>query len=271
MYYKRNAEDYHKNSSEQLRLAKEFIAKLGLKGDERILDIGCGDGKITAELARLVPNGSVLGIDCSEDMVNFASRKFPPTDFPNLRFQHEDAKNLHFENEFDSIVSFTCLHWIADHTPVLEGIRNSLKPDGKIQLLFAGKPENDSCTRVFIEKMIGVDKWGKYFEKFMSTPFGLYKADEYKDLLECVGLKSNRVEAITTNMIFQGKEEFKGLIRTTWLPLFSSLPEDLHQELIDAITETYIECIPLDREGFLYMPIVKLEVEARKKVETDHS
>jgi trans-aconitate methyltransferase len=49
--YKWNAEDYHKNSANQQRCAREVIAKLELKGDEKILDIGCGDGKITAEIA----------------------------------------------------------------------------------------------------------------------------------------------------------------------------------------------------------------------------
>lgn len=262
--YKWNAEDYHNNSSEQLRLAKEFIAELDLKGNERILDIGCGDGKITAELAALVPNGSVLGIDCSEDMVNFAHSKFPPTDFPNLKFQYGDAKNLNFVNEFDLIVSFTCLHWITDHAPVLEGIKKSLKQDGKTVLLFAGKGQTDACMRRFVEKFIGIEKWRKYFEEFISAPFGLYEAHEYKDLLERVGLKSKRVEAITTNMIFEGKEGFKGFVRTTWLPLTTSVPEDLHQELIDELADIYVEFNPPDSDGYVYMPMVKLEVEATK-------
>ena len=67
-----NARDYHENSSMQRRLALELIDRLTLKGDEHALDIGCGDGKVTAELARRVPLGLVVGIDSSEEMVRFA-------------------------------------------------------------------------------------------------------------------------------------------------------------------------------------------------------
>ena len=71
-----NPEDYHHNSSVQLSWARELITKLDLKGDERILDIGCGDGKITASIASTAPNGSVLGIDSSHEMISFAESKF---------------------------------------------------------------------------------------------------------------------------------------------------------------------------------------------------
>ncbi|MFB2923374.1 MULTISPECIES: methyltransferase domain-containing protein [Aerosakkonema] len=266
--YKWNAEDYHRNSSEQQRLAREFIAKIALKGNENILDIGCGDGKITAELATLVKDGSVTGIDGSEEMIDFARQKFPQSHFPNLRFEYKNATNLNLENQFDLIVSFNCLHWINDHIPVLEGIEKSLKPHGKIQLLLAGKTD-DTCMRMVVDKVICQGKWKNYFQELIS-PFGLYKAHEYKEMLEKVGLKSNRVEAITTNMIFDGTEGFKGLLRTTWLPLTEKLPEDLRADIIDELAEAYIQFNPPNGDGFVYMPMVKLEVEATK-VETSIS
>ena len=64
-----DAEDYARNSGAQARWALELIGKLALAGAEHVLDVGSGDGKITAELARRVPEGSVLGIDSSPEMV----------------------------------------------------------------------------------------------------------------------------------------------------------------------------------------------------------
>ena len=58
--------------------ARELIARLHLRGDEHILDVGCGDGKVTAEIARAVPRGSVTGIDASAEMIAFAQKTFPP-------------------------------------------------------------------------------------------------------------------------------------------------------------------------------------------------
>ena len=57
--------------------ARELIARLNLRGDEHILDVGCGDGKVTAEIARAVPRGSATGIDASAEMIGFAQKTFP--------------------------------------------------------------------------------------------------------------------------------------------------------------------------------------------------
>lgn len=67
--YTWNALDYAKHSSAQQTWAREMIRKLSLKGDDRVLDVGCGDGKVTAEIAGLLPHGSVVGIDSSEAMI----------------------------------------------------------------------------------------------------------------------------------------------------------------------------------------------------------
>ena len=71
-----NPNDYQQHSSQQQKWAKEILPMLHLKGDERILDIGCGDGKITAEVARHVPQGSVVGLDASAEMIDFADKQY---------------------------------------------------------------------------------------------------------------------------------------------------------------------------------------------------
>lgn len=85
-----NPDDYANNSSAQMQWTNELIAKLDLKGCESILDIGCGDGKITAQLAQIVRNGYVLGIDSSESMIRRDSEQFPTSVIPNLSFPYTD-------------------------------------------------------------------------------------------------------------------------------------------------------------------------------------
>lgn len=70
-------EVYAKSSTAQQKWAQELLSKISIRGNEKILDIGCGDGKITAEIALLVPEGSV-GIDNSSEMISFAQSKFIP-------------------------------------------------------------------------------------------------------------------------------------------------------------------------------------------------
>src|SRR4029077_15176021 len=109
-----DAAEYSRRSSLQETMAQGVFALLNLKGSERILDVGCGDGKITAQIAYRTSKGSVLGVDPSQDMINFAQSHFGPATLPNLRFEVADARRLPFENEFDLVVSFNALHWIPE-------------------------------------------------------------------------------------------------------------------------------------------------------------
>ncbi len=89
-----SAADYASNSVVQQTWARELIAKLKLRGDERILDVGCGDGKVTAEMARAIPKGQAVGVDASRQMIEFAAKTFPAGKNPNLGFRVMDAREI---------------------------------------------------------------------------------------------------------------------------------------------------------------------------------
>jgi trans-aconitate 2-methyltransferase len=266
--YKWDAEEYHKSSSEQQKWAQELILKLELKGSERVLDIGCGEGKVTAELAKLLSSGSVLGIDNSEEQIRFARKNFPSKKFPNIAFRMMDASNLSFNGEFDVVFSNATLHWVIDHLPVLKGIKKSLKPSGKILLQMGGRGNAAKILKV-MEPMMKSKKWSKYFANF-TFPYGFYGPEEYKDWLEQVGLKAKRVELIPKDMVQKGKEGLSAWVRTTWLPYTQRVPEDMREEFIKELVDKYVENHPLDKDGFVHVPMMRLEVEAenRNKIPT---
>ncbi len=98
-----NAADYAANSVVQQAWARELIARLNLRGDEHVLDVGCGDGKVSAEIAHAVPRGSVVGIDASPQMIKFARAAFPSGKIANLKFEVMDARKIRltqFGNRF---------------------------------------------------------------------------------------------------------------------------------------------------------------------------
>ncbi|MFB0561527.1 MAG: trans-aconitate 2-methyltransferase [Candidatus Lokiarchaeia archaeon] len=78
-------------------MGKRIYIKLELRGDERVLDIGCSEGKVTAEIAKHVPNSSVMGIDNSEDQIRFAQINFPPKKYPNLSYNIDGCKKYDFQ------------------------------------------------------------------------------------------------------------------------------------------------------------------------------
>ena len=114
-----DAAEYARRSSLQEAMAEEALALLNLEGSQRVLDVGCGDGKITAQIAARLSNGTVTGVDSSQDMIGFASSHFGPTLRPNLRFEVADARCLPFREEFDLVVSFNALHWVPEQEAAL--------------------------------------------------------------------------------------------------------------------------------------------------------
>src|ERR1035438_5933679 len=100
-----NAADYAANSAAQHGWARELIARLALRGDEQVLDVGCGDGKVTAEIARVLKSGGITGIDSSRQMIEFARKTFPQAKHPNLNFQVMDARCIRSEEHTSELQS----------------------------------------------------------------------------------------------------------------------------------------------------------------------
>ncbi|MGD0819255.1 MAG: methyltransferase domain-containing protein [Desulfomonilia bacterium] len=254
-----NAEDYAKNSSAQLQWAQELISKLFLQGCESVLDIGCGDGKISAQLALAAKNGNVLGIDLSEDMIRLASEQFPSAKYPNLSFLRMDATGIRLSERFDVAFSNAALHWVKNHIAVLRGVHACLKSGGKILFQMGGR---GNATEVFgaIEKVLRHPRWRRYYKDF-TPPYHFYGPEEYEAWLLESGFRSVRVELVPKDMQ-HGAEGFKGWLRTTWFPYTDRLPVELRDAFLAEVVETYTAVNPFDALGHTHVKMVRLEVEA---------
>jgi len=258
-----NAADYHKSSPAQALWAKELIAKLGLAGDSRVLDIGCGDGKITAEIARQLPEGKVTGVDSSPDMVRFAREHFLPGEYRNLAFMEADARALPLSEEFDVVFSNAALHWICDHKPVLAGIARSLRPGGKMLIQMGGKG-NAAQAFEALDALLEKPAWSQYFSGFSFT-FGFFDPAEYREWLIESGLEPCRVELIHKDMTYASRQDFAAWIRTTWLPWLARLPEYARSGFIGSLVDEYLKNYPAGADGIIHIRMVRLEAEARKR------
>jgi trans-aconitate 2-methyltransferase len=261
--YQWNAIDYAKSSGIQQQWARELISKLKLKGNEKLLDIGSGDGKVTAEIASCLPKGSVIGIDTSEAMIELAQNKFLADAYPNLRFQKGDASRLMFENEFDVVFSNATLHWIIDQHPVLQGIYKSLKFSGKILLQMGGRGNVADVLAIF-DKLIETNEWRVYFQGF-SFPYGFYTAEEYRKWLCETGFQENRIELIQKDAVHQDRTAFEAWIRTTWLPYTQRVPEEKRDAFIARLANDYLQQQSVDENGMVHVNMMRLEVEAVKR------
>ncbi|MBI2058808.1 MAG: methyltransferase domain-containing protein [Nitrospirae bacterium] len=256
-----SAEDYARSSSEQERWAKETLGRIQFRGDECILDVGCGDGKITAGLAGLVPRGIVLGVDQSAEMVKYAGQNYPRSRFPNLGFEQGEASLLTFNARFDLIVSFSCLHWVHDHPKALKGFHRALRPGGRLLLQFGGEG-NALPIRQITGEIIRRPKWAPHFQGFVE-PWRFCSAREYRSWVKDAGFEAGRIELMPKDMAHRGVEGLKAWLRTTHgIPYFARLPESLREMFLDEELRAYVARYPLDAQGNTHVPMVRLEVEA---------
>lgn len=260
--YAWDAKDYQKNSANQYAWAQELIPKLTLSGNETLLDIGCGDGKITAQIAKALPHGRVIGIDSSPDMIDLAQTLFPINDNPNLSFQLMDAKNFVFQEIFDRVFSNAALHWITNQSAVLFCVERCLKPGGKLLFQMGGKGNAKEILEIF-DEMITQQAWQQFFAGF-KLPYGFFDEREYAEFLQKAELKSLRVERFPKDMKLAGAEGLAGWIRTTWMPFTEKLPNELKPKFVDELVQQYLQKHPVDAEGNVHVGMMRLEVEAQK-------
>jgi trans-aconitate 2-methyltransferase len=216
-----NAPGYARISALQAAMAEEVLALLDLKGAERILDVGCGNGKTTAEIAARVPHGSVIGVDASADMIAFAATHSAVG--PNLAFAVADARHLPYRNEFDLIVSFNALHWIPQQDLPLRAILTALKQGGRAQLRLVPKGERKSLEDV-LEEMRLSSRWISYFQNF-HDPYLHLTAEQYQALAERNGFKCLGTSVAAKVWDFQSRDAFMAFGSVTFVEWTQHLPE----------------------------------------------
>lgn len=255
-----NAGGYHHNSSLQWDWAVESLASYPWRGDERVLDIGCGDGKITALLAKNLPDGFVVGLDISPQMIEYASTIFNTSDNHNLLFLKGEALTIPFHAQFDVAVSFLCLHWVLDQEAALKKIHQSLVPGGKILLVLPAKSPSNLAP--VCEALVKTEKWEPYFPSF-KTQRVYFSPEEYQTLLQDAGFESIETTLTTHEDHYPNKAAF-----LEWLdPLItfiSHLPQTLQRDFLEETAELMLAPYPQQQDD-LVLQSDKLEVIAQKK------
>jgi trans-aconitate methyltransferase len=257
-----NAEEYAANSAVQQAWARELIAQLHLVGDERVLDVGCGDGKVTAEIARAVPRGSVVGVDASPQMIEFARHAFSRGNVPNLEFHVMDARQIRLDRKFDLVFSNAALHWVDDHPAFLCAASTCLRSGGRLVVSCGGKG-NAHDVFIALRPEMRLKRWCKYFRK-LEKPYFFHSPEEYEKWLPRFGFDSRGVKLSPKDAVYEGPAGFGAWLRTTWLPYTQRVPEELRDAFIAAVADRYLARHPLDAAGRVHVKMVRLEIDAVK-------
>lgn len=218
-----DASEYARVSELQKAMADEVLSLLNLKGTERVLDLGCGNGRITAEIAARVPLGNIIGVDSSADMIAFASNQFAPALPPNLQFEVADARRLPFRDEFDLVVSFNALHWIPEQDEALRSIRSAMKSNGLAQLRLVPRGKRKSLENVIEETRLS-SLWVRYFQEF-HDPYLHLTPEEYGAMAERNGLHVDRIRTEDKAWDFKSRSAFVAFGCVTFVEWTQFIPE----------------------------------------------
>ena len=259
MAFEFDGEKYKQASSQQKEWGKRLIAELEFKGVERILDLGCGDGALTTELAKLVPDGFVLGIDSSESMIETA-RKYNAG--VNLRFELLDINAIDFESEFDLVFSNATLHWVRDHGKLLRNVFKTLRNEGTARFQFAGDGNCSNLIRILIETM-SAKKYASYFSSF-DWPWFMPSVDEYRALMDEVAFVQKKVWSENADKHFESAEAMTGWIdQPSLVPFLGYIAEKDRHRFRDAVVEQMIE-ETLQNDGTYFETFRRINVLVRK-------
>lgn len=264
------ARTYYHFSEMQRQWAWHLMGGRRIEPTEKILDVGCGDGKITAELSHFVPEGKILGVDLSSPMIEIAQKKFAPVAFPNLSFKKTDGAtqlgDLGIE-AYDRIVSFCCFHVVSDPIALLEQMRSALKMGGELDLVIPNiaieNPGMIQAANITFEAFSLTPPWKVQKEK---PALALRETKVIQEVLEDLGFEVIKNKNICEAHPYIDEEEFIswciGTVCANW-----AVPKEIAQDYFKRFTEEMSHIYPefKQEDGSIHFPSSYIEVAAKKK------
>jgi len=258
MAYEFDGQKYALSSAHQTEWGTKLIAELQLKGSESVLDLGCGDGTVTAQIAELLPEGYVVGIDSSRGMIDAAV----PKSRENLRFLLMDINVLDFSSEFDAIFSNATLHWVKDHRRLYQTVAKALRDDGRVRFNFAA---DGNCSNFFmvVREAMSTQGFSPYFSDF-EWPWYMPLIDEYVVLMESSGLSDVRMWGENADRYFADVDAMTRWIdQPSIVPFLACIPDGQKSKFRDFVVSRMIE-ETRQYDGRCFETFRRINVYARK-------
>lgn len=153
-----DAASYDRVSDPQLGWAREQLERLELRGDEVVVDAGCGSGRVTALLIDLVPRGRVYAVDVAPSMAAHAREALGE----RATVFCQDLVELEIPEPVDAIFSNATFHWIHDHDALFAALHRTLGPGGRLVAQCGGKGNIDRF-RTLADTVAGEEPFARYF------------------------------------------------------------------------------------------------------------
>jgi SAM-dependent methyltransferase len=242
-------ERYARNARFVAELGAPVVELLAPRAGERILDLGCGDGVLTAKLAAM--RGDVIGVDGSAAQVE-AARKL------GLDARVMDGENLSFVSEFDAVFSNAALHWMRNPEAVIAGVWRALRPNGRFVAEFGGH----GCVAKIKKALVdALERRGLDGEA--AVPWYFPTAEEYSALLNKAGFSISTIALIPRPTLLPG--DVTGWLETFGESFTACLPPSERPAYVSEVREALLPELS-DAEGKWTADYVRLRFAAAKQV-----
>jgi trans-aconitate methyltransferase len=209
-----NATDYHRISQPQVSWGKKVLARICLRGDEMIMDAGCGTGRLTAELLQSLPRGRVVGVDLSQNMLAGARHYLTPFG-GTILLVAADLQDLPFERIFDGIFSTAAFHWVLDHDRLFRSLFSALRPGGWLLAQCGGGP-NLASLRKRTNELAATAKYARYFAGFRE-PWTFNDAETAATILRRAGFAEVETSLEPAVTVLEDLPKYSEFVRTVIL------------------------------------------------------
>jgi trans-aconitate 2-methyltransferase len=236
---------YHRLSDPQYGWGLKVLKKLqacSLRGDEHILDAGCGSGRVTIELLKAFPNARVTAIDVSENMVKEAAKTLAAFG-ERVSVKRLDLLHLSDVQTFDVVFSTAVFHWIKDHEWLFENLFKALRPGGLLLAQCGGGP-NLKRLREQADRVRSQPQFARFFERWESVWEYPYPEVEQQRLQQAgfTEIDTALEDAPTT---LPDEATFREFCATIVLkPYVQLLPSELHTPFLDPIAREAVKDDP---------------------------
>ena len=230
---------YQDNSAVQFDLGMRAIDKLELNGDEKILDIGCGNAMITIELAKKIPTGSITSIELSKDMLNEAKKNLRDHNITNVELVNMNANDINYRDLYDVVFANSAIHYVKDLDLTYKAIYKSLKMNGQIMIQTLLKEMGQ--VMLAIAEIIKLVDFKDLFKGFQ-MPWNYLSIKRTKKMLQMINYKEIVIEEYRPDFKFERELELTNFLKAAPLvPLLEKVPEHLKDCFVDKYMELYLE------------------------------
>ncbi|PCI77780.1 hypothetical protein COB21_02600 [Candidatus Aerophobetes bacterium] len=255
-----NPKIYSELSLAQNRAASKVLEVLQVKDTCDVLDVGCGDGKFSAKLAKIANQGFVLGLDKSVEMIDFARSNYGKEHYPNLSFSVQDAQEIDFKEEFDLVFSSFALQWFKDKALFFTRAYKALKTNGEICVVTPLAVSSE--LEYAIEKVIESFDWHRFYKDFHPNWYFVGE-DSISNLVQESGFKISYLDTYDQETVFLSKKDFEKYV-LLWFPYLKPLSEDLRESFFLQVIEKYYAMLPPQQDSSILMRVPVMSLVASK-------